>query len=73
MPSSNYHADYSNTIFAGPASLYTIVCGEHELNSNAEAHQVELKVIKVITHPRWVTASQGYDIAIFQVSLFKIN
>ena len=62
----------SSLFILGPTNYYTIVCGEHELNSN-EKHQVELKVTKVITHPKWVTASQGYDIAIYQVSKFSIQ
>ena len=47
---------------------YTVICGEHELNSK-ESHQVELKVTSVITHPKWVTASQGYDIAVYKVRI----
>jgi hypothetical protein len=46
---------------------YTIVCGEHELN-NKKSYEVELKVTNVIVHPKYVTASQGYDIAIYQVN-----
>ena len=45
---------------------YTVICGEHELNTK-ESHQAELKVTSVITHPKWVTASQGYDIAVYKV------
>ena len=48
---------------------YTVICGEHELNSK-ESHQVELKVTSVITHPKWVTASQGYDIAVYKVRIY---
>ena len=67
--------------FPDPASQYTIMCGEHELNSQSSKFflnfenekpretEVKLSVTKVITHPKWVTASQGYDIAIYQVSI----
>ena len=48
---------------------YTVICGEHELNSK-ESHQVELQVTSVVTHPKWVTASQGYDIAVYKVKFF---
>ena len=47
---------------------YTVICGEHELNSK-ESHQVELQVTSVVTHPKWVTASQGYDIAVYKVRI----
>ena len=45
---------------------YSVVCGEHELN-NKRQYEVELKVTNVIVHPKYKTASQGYDIAVYKV------
>ena len=60
------HINFYLFLLGQDKKYYTIICGEHELNSK-EKHQVELSVTKVIVHPKWVTASQGYDIAIYQV------
>ena len=55
-----------------PTNQYSVVCGEHELNTN-EKHQIELRVTQVINHPKYVTASQGYDIAVYKVRVISIT
>ena len=55
-----------------PTSQYSVVCGEHELNIK-EKHQIELRVTQVINHPKYITASQGYDIAVYKVRFISIT
>ena len=55
-----------------PTNQYSVVCGEHELNTK-EKHQIELRVTQVINHPKYITASQGYDIAVYKVYFISIN
>ena len=55
-----------------PTNQYSVVCGEHELNTK-EKHQIELRVTQVINHPKYVTASQGYDIAVYKVRIISIT
>ena len=66
------HPHVKDTILVGAAHCYQkgnryyITCGEHELN-NKEAEEIEFEVTNVIVHPKFKSADQGYDIAIFKV------
>ena len=60
------YLSFTNYVEGQDKGYYTVICGEHELNTK-ESHQVELKVTSVVAHPKWVTASQGYDIAVYKV------
>ena len=51
---------------------YTITCGEHLLNE-FESGQIDFDVTEVITHPKYTSAANGYDIAVFKVDDQKAN
>ena len=44
------------------------MCGEHLLNTR-EQGQIDFDVTEVIVHPKYVRSDDGYDIAIFKVSV----
>ena len=52
---------------ADSPSKYRIVCGEHELDET-ESSQIMLDVTEIIRHPYYVSAPQGYDIAVYKVN-----
>ena len=52
-------------------SSYKIVCGEHnlQLGSSGEPNEIELDVVEIVNHPRYIRAPLGYDIAVYKVNI----
>ena len=65
----------SMTLFAFSAanpSDYSVTCGEHQLNVE-ESFQVDLPVTEVKVHPNYKSAPDGFDIAVYKVTVVKMG
>ena len=57
---------------AANPSDYSVTCGEHQLNVE-ESFQVDLPVTEVKVHPNYKSAPDGFDIAVYKVTVVKMG
>ena len=57
---------------AANPSDYSVTCGEHQLNVE-ESFQIDLPVTEVKVHPNYKSAPDGFDIAVYKVTVVKMG